>query len=49
VDITGRAEIAVVRGTFDITVNIDGDPVRQIGKWLAGYKKIPLGLADDPR
>lgn len=43
VDVTGRADIAVVRGTFDITVNIDGDSTRQIGKWLAGYKKTPSG------
>ncbi len=42
-DLTGGADIAIVRGTFDITVNIEGNSIDSVGKWLATYRKGSSG------
>lgn len=42
-DVTGRADLAIARGSFDITVTMDGQTIRQVGKWLGVNEKTKSG------
>ena len=39
----GRGDTAVGRGTFDMTVTVEGESVNAVGKWLASYRKTTDG------
>ncbi len=35
----GRADLATIRGSFDMTVETEDGETRMVGKWLATYRK----------
>ncbi len=43
VEIHGRGDTAVGRGTFDITAIVEGQPTRLVGKWVNAYRKTTSG------
>jgi len=39
VQVDGRADLASMRGTFDMTVEMGDGETRMVGKWVATYRK----------